>query len=222
MSLFTVTVRPHERVLEQVAGRPTRTLEPGRHRKHLRASYLRLDVRSRLLAVAPQDLLTADGVTIKVSAVVRVEIVDPVRHVETTLDPFAEVYLAVQVALREAFAAYDADVAVRSARREVTDAVTDAARAAGRDVGVDVREVVVKDVVLPADLRNAYADLVTGRQRAQAQLEAARAETAVLRSLANGAKLLDEHPALARIRLVQALPYGTSVHLGSRDLLALE
>ena len=51
---------------------------------------------------------------------------------------------------------------------------------------------------------------MTARQRGQAKLEAARAETAALRSLANGAKLLDEHPALARQRLVQALPPGAS------------
>ena len=65
-----------------------------------------------------------------------------------------------------------------------------------------------------ADLRSAYAHLVSARTRGQAQLEAARAETAALRSLANGAKLLDEHTALARLRLVQALPPGSSVQLG--------
>jgi hypothetical protein len=70
---------------------------------------------------------------------------------------------------------------------------------------------VVKDVILPPELRSAYAELVTSRTRGQAQLEAARAETAALRSLANGAKLLDEHPALARVRLVQALPYGATL-----------
>ncbi len=41
----------------------------------------------------------------------------------------------------------------------------------------------------------------------------ARAETAALRSLANGAKLLDAHPALARLRLVQAAPHGAQVVL---------
>ena len=74
-------------------------------------------------------------------------------------------------------------------------------------------DVVVKDVVLPGDLRAAYAELVIGRHRAQAQLEAARAETAALRSLANGAKLLDDHPSLAQLRLVQALPPGSRVEL---------
>ena len=60
-------------------------------------------------------------------------------------------------------------------------------------------------------------ELVTARSRGLAQLEAARAETVALRSLANGARLLDEHPALARLRLVQAAPYGSRVVLAVGD-----
>ena len=75
----------------------------------------------------------------------------------------------------------------------------------------------VKDVILPHELRAAYAELVTTRTHGQAQLEAARAETAALRSLANGAKLLDDHPALARLRLVQALPHGSTLKVALPD-----
>jgi len=129
-------------------------------------------------------------------------------------DPHGVVYLAVQVALRDALVDVPVEEAVRSVRRDLGSTLSAAARRAGEPVGLDVREVVVKDVILPADLRSAYAELVSARTRGQAQLEAARAETAALRSLANGAKLLDEHPALARLRLVQALPPGSSVQLG--------
>ena len=91
--------------------------------------------------------------------------------------------------------------------------VRGAASPATEEVGVRLLDVVVKDVVLPVELRLAYSELVVGRHRAQAQLDAARAETAALRSLANGAKLLDEHPSLAQLRLVQALPPGPRVEL---------
>ena len=96
-------------------------------------------------------------------------------------------------------------------RREIGGAVTSATAAAGQAVGIEVREAILKDLMLPPDLRAAYAELVSARQRGKAKLESARAETAALRSLANGAKLLDEHPALAKLQLVQALPYGSSL-----------
>ncbi|MET1004500.1 MAG: SPFH domain-containing protein, partial [Propionibacteriaceae bacterium] len=106
---------------------------------------------------------------------------------------------------------------LRDGRRLITEAVTAAAHEAGLDLGIDVHTVVVKDVVLPAEIRAAYAELVTARQKGQVQLETARAETAALRSMANAAKLLDDHPALAQLRLVQSAPYGTKVVLQVKD-----
>jgi len=213
MSLFTLTVARTERVREQRAGLPPRVLEPGRHRRRLRAVYRAVDAREQLGHVVPQEVLTADGVTVKVSAAIRWSVSDPVAFTESAVDPPALVYLAVQLALRDALTDLDASEVVRAARRAVSERLTAAAAETGAAVGVGVRDVVVKDVVLPADLRSAYAEVVSSRQRGQAQLEVARAETAALRSLANAAKLLDEHPALAQLRLVQALPYGAKVVL---------
>ncbi len=66
-------------------------------------------------------------------------------------------------------------------------------------------------------MRAAAAALVAARHRSAAVLEEARAETAALRSLANGARILDAHPALAGLRLVQAAPPGTRLVLALGD-----
>jgi len=219
MSLFrtTMTVRYIERVVEYVDGAFTRVLEPGRHRVRRRAEYRSVLTVDRIETVAPQEVLTSDGVSVRVTAAVRWGVADPQRFVEAALDPSAVVYLAVQIALREALLDVDSEAVVRQARRALGTTITEVARAAGDEVGIAVREVVVKDVILPHELRSAYAELVTTKARGAAQLEAARAETAALRSMANGAKLLDEHPALARMRLVQALPPGSVVELVSPE-----
>ena len=93
-----------------------------------------------------------------------------------TPDPHGVVYLAVQVALRDALVDVPVEEAGRSVRRDLGSTLSEAARRAGEPVGLDVREVVVKDVILPADLRSAYAELVSARTRGQAQLEAARGD----------------------------------------------
>ncbi|MBV9832444.1 MAG: slipin family protein [Marmoricola sp.] len=213
MTIFRITIQPWERALARRPGVSSRVLEPGRHWRRPGVRYQRLDVRERLDQTAPQEVLTADGVTVKATAVVRWRIGDPVRFTEATADPSAVVYLAVRLGLRDAVARTEAEALVRSPRAEAVAPVQAAAVAAGEAVGIEVREVVLKDLVLPAELRAAYAAVVTGRQHGVAQLEAARAETAALRSLANGAKLLDEHPALARLRTVEALPPGATVKL---------
>ena len=49
----------------------------------------------------------------------------------------------------EGLAPLETDAVLRTARQSVTESATAAALAAGREVGIEVREVVVKDVILP-------------------------------------------------------------------------
>jgi regulator of protease activity HflC (stomatin/prohibitin superfamily) len=207
------TVQPWEVLLERRDGEATVVLGPGRHVVRRRAEHQLVDLRERLDLVPTQEVLTADGVTAKVSAVFRWTVADPVAFTERLRDPVGAVYLAIQLGLRDVLAGQEAEALVRAPRSRLAEGVRDQAAVAAAEVGIRLVDVVVKDVVLPGDLRAAYAELVVGRHRAQAQLEAARAETAALRSLANGAKLLDDHPSLAQLRLVQALPPGSRVEL---------
>jgi regulator of protease activity HflC (stomatin/prohibitin superfamily) len=217
--MFTrkIIVNQHERVLVYRDGRFERVLVPGRHALQRRSQAVPVDMRERLVTLAPQEVLTSEGVTVRVTASLVWRVVDPVPFHEVSADPENSLYLAAQIGLREALAGLDVDTVLTSGRREVGGAVTSAAAAVGQPLGIEVVEAVLKDVLLPPDLRSAYAELVSARQRGKAQLEAARAETAALRSLANGAKLLDEHPGLARLRLVQALPHGSSVKVTLDD-----
>lgn len=213
--MFMITVEPDQRVVHYRDGRLVGVLEPGRYRRSRRSRYVPVDVRQQLTQTAPQEVLTSDGVSVKVSATVRWAVADAAAYLQAANDPFSFVYLAVQVALREQLSEVEVAALLGTARAGVTEALTAAATAAGQPLGIAVADVVIKDVIVPADLRNAYAEVITTRQRAQAQLEAARAETAALRSMANGAKLLDDHPALAMLRMIQAAPYGTKIILGS-------
>ena len=220
MSLTRFTIEPRHCALRYRHGTLEQVLPAGRHRRLRGQRLVVLDLRERLTQVAPQEVLTSDGVSIRVSAVVRWAVGDPVTFTEVSEDPAATVYLAAQVALRDALATSTAEDLVRRGAALPTSRITAATVEVARRVGVEVAEVVVKDVIVPAELRAAAAELATARRRGEAQLEAARAETAALRSLANGAKLLDAHPALARLRLVQAAPPGTRIVLGVPDALA--
>lgn len=212
-SVFRVTVPPHSTAVEYRHGRLLRVLQPGRHARVWGATRVLVDRRESLLAVAPQEVLTSDAVQVRVSATVRWAVGDPVELLERSVDPTGTVYLAAQLALRDSLAAVTVEEIVQRRCDVSGETMTAAVAAIARTVGIDVREVVVKDVILPAEVRAAQLELVTARTGAAAQLEAARAETAALRSLANGARILDASPALARLRLVQALPHGAQLVL---------
>jgi regulator of protease activity HflC (stomatin/prohibitin superfamily) len=63
----------------------------------------------------------------------------------------------------------------------------------------------VKDVMFPADLKRAFAEVLKAKQEGQAALERARGESASLRNLANAADVLEGNPALMNLRLIQSL-----------------
>lgn len=220
MSLTKFTIEPRHCALRYRHGVLEQVLPAGRHRRLRGQRLVVLDLRQRLLQLAPQEVLTSDGVSVRVSAVVRWSVGDPVAFAEVSDDPAATVYLAAQVALRDALATLTADAVVGRGAALPAASITAATAEVSRRVGADVAEVVVKDVIVPVELRAAAAELATARRRGEAQLEAARAETAALRSLANGAKLLDAHPALARLRLVQSAPPGTRIVLRVPDTSA--
>ena len=71
-------------------------------------------------------------------------------------------------------------------------------------VGVNVLAVEVKDVTLPNDLKRGFSDVLKAKQEGQAALERARGESAALRNLANGARVLEGNPALQNLRLMQS------------------
>ena len=171
-----------------------------------------------MIQLAPQEIPTADGAHVKATAVAEVTVVDQVLALSFD-QPEQVIYLAVQLAMRDAFADLEVAEVAKAARNDpaLTQRVLDAAVAAGARVGYEVASVAVKDVLIPAELRAATMALLTAKAQGQAQLEAARAETAALRTLANGAKILEDHPALAKLRMVQAIPMGSSLSLRVDD-----
>ena len=72
-------------------------------------------------------------------------------------------------------------------------------------IGITVHAVEVKDVMFPAELKRAFADVLKAKQEGQAALERARGESAALRNLANAARVLEGNPALMNLRLMQSL-----------------
>ncbi|MGH3682430.1 MAG: SPFH domain-containing protein [Natronosporangium sp.] len=216
--MATITVREYERAVRLVRGRVLDVLGPGRHRYRPRTTELhRVDIRPVLLTVPGQEVTTADGVTVRVTVVLRVAVADPIAHLTAGRNADGEVYAAAQQALRGAVAGL-ALAALLGTRTALGPELLAEVRSVATRVGLSVEELVVRDIMLPGELRRAYADAVLARERGRAELERARAEAATLRSLANTARLLEEHPALLRLRTLQlAEQPGTRLRLTLSD-----
>ncbi len=203
-----VVVREWEAVLVHRDGRFERALTAGRHRlRRRRRTLTRFDLRPRLVHVPGQELLTADGLSVRVSLVARAAVSDPRVFLETVQDADAEAYTALQVALRGEVSARTLEELL-AARDELGSRVAAAATDAVAAVGQRLDGVAVRDVMVPGELRLAALRVHTARQEGLAALERARGETAALRSLANAARLAQDTPALLALRTLRAVETG--------------
>ena len=148
--------------------------------------------------------MTSDGVAVKVSLVIRTVIDDPVARRTSDQDPDRLIYLLVQLGLREVVAGREL-AEVLAGRTTIGPAITEIVAARMGELGVDLLSVDVRDVMVSAELKRSFAAIIAARQDGAASLERARAETAALRSLANAGKLLEDHPGLLSLRMVQEL-----------------
>lgn len=199
------TIFEYQRGLLYRQGRFVRVLEPGSYfflSTHTTVSTI--DIRPALTTLGSQEILTADGVSLKISLTAQYAIVDPVRAIHENQNYYDALYLALQLALRDAVVERTSE-RVLVERRQISEAVQAAVAPQASALGLNLSQVQLRDIVLPGDLKRAYAQIVTTQKEGQAALEKARAESTALRHLANTARLLDNNPSLVQLRVLLAL-----------------
>ncbi|MFI6100609.1 SPFH domain-containing protein [Lentzea sp. NPDC051213] len=196
------TLYPWERGVRFDRGVLIGEVEPGQHKFSRHVVLHRVDVRPRTMTPAAQDVPTSDGVLVRVTVVVRWAVSSPTKFVVETAAPEAELYTAVQLALRGAVLTR-AHSAVDPERDAIAAEVLAGVAVRADELGVSVADVAVRDVVMPGELRRAALAELVAASEGRAALERARGETAALRSLLNAARLAEEHPALLELRALQ-------------------
>jgi regulator of protease activity HflC (stomatin/prohibitin superfamily) len=163
-----------------------------------------VDLRKTSLLVAGQEVLTADNVGLKLSLLVTCQVTDPAKAVHETQHWQIDLYNAAQLALRAVVSGVTVE-ALLHRRLEIGAQLLARVQPEAAKIGVNVLAVEVKDVMFPAELKRAFADVLKAKQEGQAALERARGESAALRNLANAARVLEGNPALMNLRLMQSL-----------------
>jgi regulator of protease activity HflC (stomatin/prohibitin superfamily) len=177
-----------------------------------------IDLRRASLLVPGQDVITADGIGLKFSLLVAYKVTEPVKAAHEAQNWLNELYNLTQLALRTVVNGIAAE-GLLNQKLEIGAQLLARVKAGAEKLGVDVLAVEVKDVVFPADLKRAFAELLKAKHEGQAALERARGETAALRNLANAAHVLEGNPALMNLRLMQSL--ATAQNAGSTLVLGV-
>ncbi len=202
-----VRVDAHERMLLFREGELVAQLGPGMYvfwKNAGKITYKSVDLREQVADVAGQEIMTADKVTLRINLVVTYQVTDIEKAVTSVSDYAQALYRQAQLVLREAVGARQLDKLLTdkdAVGREVRDVLASRAK----EFGVKVRNVGLRDIILPGDMKLILNQVIEAQKQAEANLIRRREETAAARSQANTAKLLAENPALARMKELEAL-----------------
>jgi regulator of protease activity HflC (stomatin/prohibitin superfamily) len=198
---YEAGVRFHKGVYEAVLG-------PGRYFTWpAPVTITRVDLRQFTATVAGQEMLSADQMPLRLSAIAAYRVVDPKAYLSVASAPASRVYEEVQVSLRRRVAAHKLDDLM--ANRALLDGgLVEDVQPAVAPLGVKVETIAVRDINLVGASKQAFADLWKAQKEGLAALERARGEQAALRALANAARMLKGNPELMNLRLLQALAGG--------------
>jgi regulator of protease activity HflC (stomatin/prohibitin superfamily) len=163
-----------------------------------------IDLKRQSLDVTGQEVLTLDRVTIRINLSAEYRVVDPVKAATEVKDFSDTLYRALQLVFRKHLGALKLDQ-ILERKGEVNAEAAEKIKADMAAIGIEVSDIVLKDVILPGEMREILNKVVTAEKEAEANVIRRREETNATRSLLNTAKVMAENPVMLRLKELEAL-----------------
>ena len=210
---FARILREYERAVIFRLGRSTRAiLNPGGQGNGpglvllvpLIDKMVKVSMQTVALDVAPQDVITRDNVSIKVSAVIYFRVVDPQRAVIAVQDYLYATSQIAQTTLRSVLGQHVLDELL-SERDKINSILQQIIDEATSPWGIKVSIVEVKDVEIPTGMQRAMARQAEAERERRAKVIAAEGEFQASEQLKNAALVLAENPMSLQLRFLQTM-----------------
>jgi regulator of protease activity HflC (stomatin/prohibitin superfamily) len=166
--------------------------------------YVRMDMRVDTIDIAPQDVITRDNVSAKLSGVLYFRVIDPIRAVtEVAQFTFATRELALTT-LRSTCGQHELDDLL-SQREVISATVQRIIDAHTEPWGIKVTLVELKNIDLPQDMQRAIARQAEAERERRAKVIAAEGEYQAAQRLADAAEIMKKNPITLQLRYLQTL-----------------
>jgi regulator of protease activity HflC (stomatin/prohibitin superfamily) len=195
-------VESYEKGILFVDGKFTKVLETGVYpfwKNSIATSVLKADIRQLPLEISGQEILTRDKAALRVNFNVQYKVTDIVKALVETKDYEKQLYVLVQLALREYIGTLTLDELLE--RKEAISAFVMATlKDKASNIGVELKDAGVRDIILPGDVKEIMNQVLVAQKKAEANVIMRREETASTRSLLNTAKLMEENTMLFKLK----------------------
>src|SRR5436853_7266190 len=164
----------------------------------------KVDLRIVTLTVPPQEVITRDNVTIKVTAVVYFYVVDPAAAVVNVVNFLQATTQIGQTTLRNVLGQPDLDELLTQCNKINRELQTIIDEHTER-WGVKVTAVEIKDIELPATMQRAMAKQAEAEREKRAKVIHAEGELQASTQLAQAAGVIGSQPNAMQLRYLQTL-----------------
>src|SRR3989440_867311 len=165
---------------------------------------IKVDLRVVTLTVPPQEVISRDNVTIKVTAVVYFYVVDPVAAVVNVMNYMQATTQIGQTTLRNVLGQSDLDELL-SQRNKINRELQTIIDEHTERWGVKVTAVEIKDVELPSTMQRAMAKQAEAEREKRAKIIHAQGELQASAQLAQAAQVIGSQPVSLQLRYLQTL-----------------
>jgi regulator of protease activity HflC (stomatin/prohibitin superfamily) len=165
---------------------------------------VKVSLQTVALDVPPQDVITRDNVSLKVSAVIYFRVVDPVRAVIAVQDYLYATSQIAQTTLRSVLGQVELDDLL-SARDKINQQLQRIIDEHTEPWGIKVGTVEVKQIDLPQDMQRAMAKQAEAERERRAKVINADGEFQAAAKLAEAADLLARSPISVQLRYLQTM-----------------
>ncbi len=165
---------------------------------------IKVDLRVVTLTVPPQEVITRDNVTIKVTAVIYFYVVDSAAAVVNVMNFMQATTQIGQTTLRNVLGQSELDELL-SQRNKINRELQSIIDEHTERWGVKVTAVEIKDVELPVTMQRAMAKQAEAEREKRAKIIHAEGEFQASTQLARAAKIIGEQPSTLQLRYLQTL-----------------
>ncbi len=164
----------------------------------------RVDLRTIVLDVPKQDVISRDNVSVKVNAVVYFRIVDPAKAIIQVANPFEATSQLAQTTLRSVLGQHELDEML--SQREKLNADVQKILDDSTDIwGIKVSHVEIKHVDLDESMIRAMARQAEAERSRRAKVIHAEGEKQAAQTLVEAAHALGGDPRAIQLRYLQTL-----------------
>lgn len=166
--------------------------------------YIRVSLRTVALDVAPQDIITRDNVTVKVSAVIYFRVIDPNRAITEVEDYAYNTALLSQTTLRSTLGSSELDQLLAD-RERINEQLQNVIDKQAEPWGIKIAAVEIKHVDLPENMQRAMAKQAEAERERRAKIIAADGEAQAAVKIVEAAIMMEPHTIALQLRYLQTL-----------------